>query len=413
MRKKNIEKPEEIVKKVKKTRRAKKETSSKVSVSFNLVEVIVITVMTAIVVSVCSGVIVYNNYDSIVKKYDGSSNGTLSEFISTYDHILESYVEKIDEKKLIDNAIKGMFDYLEDAHTSYLDEQDTITLEDKLKGTYKGVGVEMTDINKGTYIVGIFENSPAYEAGLKAGDQIISINGIDVEGKGASYISSIIKNKTDRFEITIKREEETKTFSIETSKIEIPSVTSEKIDNIGYLKIDTFSLNTYEQFKTKLEALEKEKITSLVIDVRGNTGGYLSSAYEIADLFIEKGKIIYQLKDKDGNIEAFNAKRSFKRNYKISVLMNEGSASASEILAAALQDSYGASLIGTKSFGKGTVQETEKLTSGSMIKYTTAHWLTPYGVCIDGIGLMPTKEVVQNYETEVDEQLEAALELLK
>lgn len=408
MEKKNVkETKKRTVKKVNKI------DNDKTNVSFNLIEVIVITLMTAIVVSVCSGVIVYKNYGILFKKYDSNVSGALSEFIKTYDHITKSYVEKVDEKGLVDSAIEGMFNYLEDSHTDYLDKKDSISLKDKLNGEYKGIGVEIAGTSEGVIIANIFEGSPADKSGLKLGDKIVTIDGEDLNNKTSSYISELIKGKSGKFEITILRGEETKTFSISTSFIEIPSVSSTIIDNIGYLKIDSFSLNTYTQFKTKLESLEKESIKGLVIDVRNNTGGYLSSAYQIADLFIEKGKIIYQLKDKDGNIEAFNSKRSYKRTYKISVLINEGSASASEVLAAALEDSYGASLIGTKSFGKGTVQETEDLTSGAMIKYTTAFWLTPKGICIDKIGLMPTKEVIQNYETEADEQLDEAIKITK
>lgn len=408
MEKKNVkETKKRTVKKVNKI------DNDKTNVSFNLIEVIVITLMTAIVVSVCSGVIVYKNYGVLFKKYDSNLSGALSEFIKTYDHITKSYVEKVDEKGLVDSAIEGMFNYLEDSHTDYLDKKDSISLKDKLNGEYKGIGVEIAGTSEGVIIANIFEGSPADKSGLKLGDKIVTIDGEDLNNKTSSYISELIKGKSGKFEVTILRGEETKTFSISTSFIEIPSVSSTIIDNIGYLKIDSFSLNTYTQFKTKLESLEKESIKGLVIDVRNNTGGYLSSAYQIADLFIEKGKIIYQLKDKNGDIEAFNAKRSYKRTYKISVLINEGSASASEVLAAALEDSYGASLIGTKSFGKGTVQETEDLTSGAMIKYTTAFWLTPKGICIDKIGLMPTKEVIQNYETEADEQLDEAIKITK
>lgn len=408
MEKKNIKINKKEVKK-----EVKKAKAEKPSVSFSLIEVIIITLMTAIVVSVCSGIIVYKNYDSIVKNYNNSYSTALSEFITTYDHIMESYVEEIDEDKLVDSAIEGMFSYLEDAHTNYLDEETTVTLQEQLKGEYTGIGIEIADTDKGIVIVGVFENSPAQKSGIEVNDKIISVNGVDVTGKGASYISEVIKDKTDKFELTIIRNEETKTFSISTSSVIITSVSSNMYDKTGYLQIDTFSATTYDQFKMELETLESKGIENLIIDVRNNTGGYLSSAYEIADLFIEKGKIIYQLKDKNGNIESFNAKKSAKRNYKIVVLINGGSASASEILAAALKESYGASLLGTKTYGKGTVQETEKLASGSMVKYTTAYWLTPMGVCIDGTGIDPTKEVVLDRTTETDEQLDEALNYIK
>lgn len=406
MEKKNNKKEDKNIKK----KTTKK--SEKINANFSLLEVIVITLMTAIVVSVCSGIIVFKNYDSLVKNYDDKTSTSLSEFITTYDHIMKSYVEKIDEKELIDNAIKGMFEYLEDSHTDYLDEDTTVTLQDKLKGEYTGVGIEITDSENGIIIVSVFEKSPADKAGLLAGDEIISVNGVNLVGKKATYLSSVMKNKNDKFELEVVRNDETKKFEVTTSNVTIPSVSSEIFDKTGYIKIETFSATTYSQFKNKLEELESKNIENLVIDVRNNTGGYLSSAYEIADLFIEKGKIIYQLKDKDGNVEAYNAKKSNKRTYNISVLINGSSASASEILAAALKDSYNATLVGTKSYGKGTVQETEKLASGAMIKYTTAHWLTPKGICIDEIGLEPTNEVIQDMTTDEDEQLLEAIKIV-
>lgn len=392
---------------IKKKKTLKKE---KTVISFSLLEVIIIILMTGITVSVCSGVIVYKNYSKIAKEYDTSPTGALAEFETTYKHILSSYVEDIDEEKLIDAAIEGMFDYLEDSHTTYLDETETTSLQEKLKGEYIGVGVEITNDEDGNVIIlRVFDNSPAKTAGLMDNDIIIDINGESMIGRAPSYVSGLIKEKNQTFDITVKRENEEKKFTVSTGNVLIPSIESKIYDKTGYIKIEVFSATTSSQFETALKDLENKNIKNLIIDVRNNTGGYLSSAYEIADLFIKKGKIIYELKDKDGNIEAFNAKKEVSRKYKINVLINESSASASEILAGALKYSYGASLIGKKTFGKGTVQETENLNTGSMIKYTTAYWLMPNGECIDGIGIKPDVEVDDDTTTEIDEQYDVAL----
>lgn len=413
----NKEKKEVKIKKDQKnkkinSKKPKKEKirKEKTVISFSLLEVIVIILMTGITVSVCSGVIVYKNYSKIAKEYDTSSDGALAEFETTYKHILSSYVETIDEEKLIDSAIEGMFDYLEDSHTTYLDETETDTLQEKLKGEYVGVGVEISnDDENNVIILKVFDNSPAKIVGLMPGDVIIDINGESTIGKTPSYVSGLIKNKNQKFNMTIKRNEEEKKFTVSTAKVLIPSIESKIQDKTGYIKIEVFGATTSSQFETALKDLESKGIENLIIDVRNNTGGYLNSAYEIADLFIKKGKIIYELKDKDGKIEAFNAKKEVSRKYKVNVLINEGSASASEILAGALKHSYGASLIGKKTFGKGTVQETENLITGSMIKYTTAYWLMPNGECIDGIGINPDIEIDANDNTEIDEQYDTAL----
>lgn len=412
MTKKNTKEVKE--KKVNLNKKEKKKKQEKNVVNFSLTEVIIITFMTAVVVCVLSGLIVYNNYGKIASKYEENNDTGLVEFIETYNHILDSYVEKIDKNKLVDYAIEGMFNYLEDSHTDYLDDEESLSLQDKLNGEYTGVGIEMIDSTEGLYITNVFDSSPAQKAGLEIGDKIIEVNGISVEGKGGSYVADLMKDKNGEFEITVFRNEENIKIKVKTGHVTITSVHSDIFEEeIGYLKIDTFSATTFEQFESKLKDLEKEKIKSLIIDVRDNTGGYLNSAYEIADLFIEKGKIIYQLKDKSGKIEAHKAKTSDKRNYDIIILTNGSSASASEILAAALKDSYGAKLVGTQTFGKGSVQETETLSSGNMIKYTTAYWLTPLGVCVEEQGINPDVEVIQNNKTDIDEQLDEAINLLK
>ena len=400
-----------VIRKVKP--KEEKVVREKSNISFNLLEVILIILITGVTISVCSGVIVYTNYSKIAKEYDDKEDAALAEFETTYKHILSSYVDDINEDKLVDAAIEGMFNYLEDAHTSYLDKTETDTLQERLNGKYVGLGVEIAeDENNNVYVIRVFENSPAEVAGIQSEDIILSVNDESIQNKTAAYVASLIKEKNQIFNIVIERNGEKKNFTVSTDTVEIPSIETEIYDKTGYIKIDIFSANTSTQFEQKLKALENQGINNLIIDVRNNTGGYLSSAYEIADLFIKKGKIVYELKDKDGKIEAFNAKKETSRSYKVNVLINGTSASASEILSGALKYSYGATLIGTKTFGKGTVQETENLNTGSMIKYTTAHWLMPNGECIDKIGITPDVKIEDDLETDEDEQLLEALKVI-
>ena len=385
--------------------------------SFNLLEVTIIILMTTIIVALSTGLIVYHNSNTKISKIFSNSENYLNEFEEAYTNILNSYVKNIDEKGLINSAIEGMYNYIGDPYTSFLDQETTDDLTDRLNGEYQGIGVEITKIEEGVLIVTIFKDGPAQKAGLEPGDVIVKVNGEDTTSKTAAEVSNMIKeSKKDKIEISVLRAGITKTVEVEIKKVDIPSVEKQNYDGIGYLRITTFSDNTFTQFKNYLDELEKEGINSLIIDVRGNGGGYLNSAVNIAELFIEKGKTIYGLENKSG-ISFYDDETKTSKNYKVSVLMNAGSASASEILAAALKESYGATLVGTTSYGKGTVQETSKLSSGGMLKYTTAYWLTPSGNKIDGKGLTPDIEITGNYYDkmpyEEDLQLQNAINAVR
>jgi len=224
-------------------------------------------------------------------------------------------------------------------------------------------------------------------------------------------------DKTKENTLVVSRDGAELTFKVIPEEINTPLTTQvyEKNDKkIGYIYIEAFTEKVGEEFKKSLEDLEQQGITSLIIDVRENTGGYLKGATEIASLFLEKGKNIYSLEGKDG-VTTYKDETDEKRDYPIILLINENTASASEVLAAALQDSYGAKLVGKISYGKGKVQQTKQLEDGSMVKYTSARWLTPEGECIDGFGLAPhyEEDIVQNEDgTYTDNQLNKAIELL-
>ncbi len=386
------------------------------SASFNLLEVIIIIIMTSLVVGVSTGVIVYKNYKSDVGITE-SDGKYFKELKKAYDNIINGYVEKVDEAKLIDAAIEGMYNYLGDPYTSYIDQSSTDDLTDRLNGEYTGIGVEITKIEEGIIVINVFENGPAYNAGIEPGDILVKLNGNDITNSSAADVSNSIKNSNQSsVELSVLRDGITITKTVNIKNVNVPSVSKENFNDIGYIKIDTFSNTTYTQFKEALEALEKNNINGLVIDVRNNGGGYLNSAAEIAELFIEKGKNIYGLENKKGKT-FYEDNTKTQRNYKIAVLINSSSASASEILASALKESYGATIIGTTSYGKGTVQETSKLSSGGMVKYTTAYWLTPNGNSVNNVGIKPDIEIIldktDEYQYETDNQLQGALNAVK
>lgn len=364
----------------------------------------------------CINLITGKNYLRVTKD--------LSKVVDTYYAIVDNYYKDLDKEKLIDGAVEGMISQVGDTFTSYSAATDAETFSETIKGTYEGIGCAIAKYSTGEIkVIEVFPSSPAEKAGLLVGDKIIKVDNEDYTDKESTDISNYIKNSgKDKIILTVERENKEIDITINLSKVEIPYVSSKILEQndkkIGYIAISLFSGNSYKQFKNNLEKLEKEKIDGLIIDVRDNSGGYLSSVTDISNMFLEKGKIIYQLEDPKGTIKKKDTTKE-KRTYKVAVLINSSSASASEILASAIKESYKDGLVvGTKSYGKGTVQETKKLLDGSMIKYTTQKWLTPNGNYINEKGVEPTNEVelseeyYQNPTEENDNQLNEALNLL-
>lgn len=382
----------------------------KKTTDFNIVEVIVIIIITGIIVSVCSGLIVYKNYDKIYISASNDDKDDLNEFIESYDHIVNSYVKEVDKKKLIESAIAGMYSYLEDDYSVYMNKDITDSLQEQLNGKYTGIGVEITLTKDKEIIINqVFSNSPASAAGLKKGDILLKLDDVNLKDKEFKYMSNTIRNgKKDKYTITYKRNNKEYKTTLTRRDVTIESVKSEVHDNVGYIKIETFSATTSELVKKSLDGFGKN-VNSLVIDVRDNTGGYLSAAYSTASLFLKKNSVVYQLKDKNSKITKYEAKNGVYRKFdKIAILINGYSASASEVLTLALKDNLNASVVGIKSFGKGTVQETEILSSGAMVKYTSSYWLGPKGESINEKGIKPDIE-----EKDTNKQLDRAIESVK
>lgn len=382
-------------------------------------EVIIVMIFSiGIGILMCFGgisIITGKNYLAVTKD--------LKKVVDTYYAIVDNYYGELDRDKLIDGAVEGMISSVGDTFTSYSDTDSTSSFDETINGSYEGIGCTVATLEDGTIsVIDMFDDSPSYKAGLKVGDVILKVDGESYEGKNSNDISNYIKNSgKSKIVLTVKRNNEEKDISINLSKVEIPHVSGKVIEQdskkIGYIKISLFASNSYKQFKNKLDELEKSNIDDLIIDVRDNSGGYLSSVTDICNLFLDKGKVIYQLEDSKGKVKKKDTTKE-KRKYDIVVLINGGSASASEILASAIKESYGGDIVGTNSYGKGTVQQTKKLLDGSMIKYTTQKWLTPDGNSINEVGVTPTKVVELNEEyfnnptTENDNQLQEAIKLI-
>lgn len=386
---------------------------------YNVKEVIIVMIFSVgIGFLICFGIISIftgKNYFKVTRDLD--------KVIDTYYAIVDNYYGDLDKNTIIDGAVEGMISSVGDTFTTYTNTGDTETFDETIKGSYEGIGCSVATYNDGKIVViEIFEDSPADTSGLKVGDIITKMDGESLEGKTGTDVSNYIKNSgKNKVVLTVVRDNEEKEVTINLSKVDIPYVSGEVIEKnskkVGYIKISLFANNSYKQFKSKLEKLEKENIDSLIIDVRDNSGGYLTSVTDICNLFLEKGKVIYQLQDENGTVKKKDTTKE-KRTYDIAVLINGSSASASEILASAIKESYKGIVVGQNSYGKGTVQQTKKLLDGSMIKYTTQKWLTPDGNFINEIGVKPTNEVIlsedyyKNPSIETDNQLQEALSLL-
>lgn len=393
---------------------------------FKVYELILFAVL-IMIVSVFLTVVVMHDVSSN-KNYNknklSSNDSSLEEFEEVYNLINSSYYIDINNKTLIEGAINGMLGSLNDPHTSYFNKSETDSFNEQMNGSYEGIGAEISlDSNGNVIVFSVFKNSPAAEAGLKFNDIILEVNNKSTKGMSTTEVVALIKDVNKKTaNIKINRNGETLEFEVEKRVVIIESVES-KIYNkngkkIGYVLINTFANNTYDQFRTHIEDLEKENISGLVIDVRGNTGGYLHSVTSMLDMFLPKGTITYQIADKKTTYK-YSALTNESRNYPIAVLVNKSSASASEILAVSLKESYGAEVIGTYTYGKGTVQTTKDLTtSGGMIKYTIQKWLSPKGNWINDVGVEPTikEDLSSKYEKdpieENDNQLQKALDVV-
>ena len=401
-----------------------KKTKRAIKNPFTNVEVIFLIVVTAMVSILMTYVFVSAFYLKEETKQKNSEDTALQEFIDTYQNVLDSYYEDVDEQELIDNAIKGMLSGLDDPYSTYLDKNTSSNFDATLAGTYQGVGLEVyNDQDMNIVVSRVFENSSADKAGIQAGDIIKKIDDKDLTKQKTSEFSNYTKKKKDgKFQVVYTHEGEEKTAKLERNIIIIQSVSSEVIERnnhkMGYIQIDIFSATTYSQFKKAVEKLEKEQVEGMVIDLRGNTGGHLTVVSDMLSLFMDKKHVLYQIEDKDKKTKYYSTGKETK-DYPVVVLQNEGSASASELFTAAMKESYGAKVVGTKSYGKGTVQELNTLQDGTQYKFTTKKWLTPKGNWVHKKGITPDVTIelndsyLENPTHDNDDQFQKAFAVLE
>ena len=345
-------------------------------------------------------------------------------FWEAYHKLQEKFVDKgkFDIQKIIYGAISGMVKSLEDPYTVFLKPEETKRFIEDVKGTFEGVGMEI-DIRKGQLqVISPLEGTPAQRAGLRAGDKIIKIDDKPTTDMTIEEAVNLIRGPKDtQVTLTIFREEweKTKEIKIVRAVIEVPSLKWEiKNENIAYLKLYQFSEKASFDFRIAAIEILASPCQKIILDLRNNPGGYLEVAQEISGWFLKRGEIVV-IEDfgarKERNIYKAQGNASLV-GFPVVILINQGSASGSEILAGALRDNRDILLIGEKSFGKGSVQELERLSEGSSLKITVAKWLTPKGELITDKGLEPDIKVEmteEDYEEGKDPQLDKAIEIIK
>lgn len=385
------------------------------------------TMIVCAVILIASGVFNKEEENNLLHDFLNSSSLVTDETEAKLKNIrllideIYLYSDKIDEKLLQENIIRGYVAGLNEPYTVYYNEQETTALFESTSGTFGGIGVViMQDRTTGlATFTTIYDDCPGKAAGFKSGDIVYKVNGEDVSGMDLDSIVTRIRGEVGtEVEITVLRGETGEEYTGVATRALIENDTVEyemKDGKLGYIQLTAFEDVTYEQFKEALEDLTKQGMKGLIVDLRNNTGGNLKTVCEILDLILPKGTIV-SIKDKNGNGQAFSSDDEHKLNVPLVVLTNGYSASASEIFAGAVQDYEIGQLVGTKTYGKGIVQNIYNLGDGTSLKITSSEYFTPNGRNIHEKGIEPDVEVEYLYDEanpDRDNQLDKAIEVLK
>lgn len=340
--------------------------------------------------------------------------------------INQYYLKDVDQDELQQGIYEGYIAGLNDPYSVYYDEEATKSFQESTDGEYDGIGAVMSQ-NKETGIITIsqvYEGSPAEQAGMKDNDILYKVEDEEVTGKDLTEVVSKIKGeKGTDVNLTVLRGDDREEVAVTATRdtIEYPTVSSKMLDNgIGYLRITEFDSVTYDQYKNAYNDLKNQGMKGMVVDLRSNPGGSLSIVCKTLDEILPEGKIVYT-QDKNGKEEDFKSDEEHQIDIPMTVLVNQYSASASEIFAGAIQDRKAGTIIGTTTYGKGVVQSILTLKDGSAFKITTNRYFTPSGTCIQGIGITPDEELEYEftgpegagYSVEYDNQIQKALEVLQ
>lgn len=335
---------------------------------------------------------------------------------SVYELLKKNFDGELDEAKLLNGMKQGLVAATGDPHTEFLTAEQTTEFNESLDGTFSGIGAELSKDKDVITIVSPIAGFPAEKAGLKPKDVIAEIDGKSAYGISVSDAVKQIRGPegTEVKLRIIRNQEEDLSFTVKRSTIKIPSVENKMLDNkVGYIKISRFSDDTVGLTREAATKLKGEGASSVILDVRGNPGGLLDAAVGVSSIWLSKGKTILEEKRAGTVIKSYTAKGdSILEGLPTIVMIDEGSASASEIVAGALRDNGVAKLLGQKSYGKGSVQMVEDLPGGASLKVTIAHWYTPNGRNIDKEGIEPDTKVEQKNDSKEDLQFKTAQDVL-
>lgn len=373
---------------------------SKKKLVIGSVSLVVATIICTILVQVflLKGVFISRNLYNQYKKYD--------KLVALENIVEEDYYQDVDQEKLILGAEKGLIQSLGDPYSEYYTKEEFNLLKEQTQGSFVGIGIYMSGNDEDNVVVkSVIKDYPAEKSGLKSGDIILKVDGEKVKYSQSSLAASKIKGKAGTSVVlTIKRGDKQFDVTVKREEIVVASVKSEvKDDNIGYVQITSFDKNTYKEFKQAVSSLQKKNVKSLIIDLRDNPGGLLDVCVDIADYLLGEGTIVYT-KDNNGDTQYYKSDEK-KVDLPIVVLINENSASASEILTAAIVDNKAGIAVGTTSYGKGLVQSVREFNDGTGYKLTTAQYYTPNGDYINKQGIKPNI-VEKNKEKQLDRAIE-------
>ena len=349
-----------------------------------------------------------------LQKVTHNAEGAL-QFLYTLGRIHSGYVGEYTDKKLFEGAMHGLVESLDDPYSEYLNEEGFARLNEMTDGTFGGIGVVLGQRNKEFVVISPMEGSPGAKAGIEAGDKILKVNDADTKGRSLEDVVSTIRGKkgTNVKLLLEHKNGEQFTADIVRDDIKIKSVAGKMLPDskIGYIRISMFNENTGEEFKKAYEKLEQEGMQATLLDLRHNPGGLLGECVKVANYIVPKGPVV-SITDKKGKTQVYKSKLE-KVKYPLAVLIDHGSASASEIVSGAVQDTKAGKLFGVKTYGKGCVQSVFHITADTGLKLTTAMYYTPSGRSIHKVGVEPDVEVELPEKAASDVQLKKAEEYLK
>lgn len=374
--------------------------------AYRIYKIIMLVVLTAFITFMITSISLYtyftknSPYTLITGDNISVENTNIDSYLNKIKTVIEKnylWKDKIDEQKLKDGAIEGYVKGLDDKYTEYIPKSEMKEFTENITGSFVGVGIYMiADEESGRVIVYYpIPDSPAQKAGIKPGDAIISVNGVEYTSDDFNEIADYIKGEVGtKVKLVVERDGQKLDFEITRAKIETNPISSKILkDNIGYINLPSFDSDSSKKLKEKIDDLISNGAKSLILDLRNNGGGIVDEATNIADYFLDKGRTIMTTKDNKGKEEIEKTKSKVLYDMPLVVLTNENTASASEILTAALKDNGRAKAIGTKTYGKGVIQAVLTLSDGSGIKITTAEYFTPNGTEINKKGILPDIEV--------------------